>query len=86
MLKPYAEAIVAAADCLGEDLRLYEDYSGRGGSAPSTGVTGNRGTIIQCIALAAYNMGQDGSDLGDEFVEMLGNLRWDNLGRDSIAY
>jgi hypothetical protein len=79
----------AAAEC-GYEVTARPSYSGRGMYGQATaGVVGSQQEIVASVAVAAYRLGQgdnaDASD-GDNFLEDVARLRWDNMGRDAIAY
>lgn len=92
----HAQRIVRAANDIGLDVTLREDYSGRGMyGKTTTGVVGSQSDIIASIATAAYWLGQDSvqkEDIrdiedveGDEaFLEAMGQLVFDNMGRDNL--
>lgn len=87
MKTEHAKAIAEAATDIGLDVTHREGYSGRGMYGRTTdGVVGSQGDVIQAIAAVAHQMGQDGED-GDEFVDAMGKLSFDNMGRsDLIVY
>ena len=87
MKTEHAKAIAEAAADLGLDVTHREGYSGRSMYGRTTdGVIGSQGDVIQAIAAVAHQMGQDGED-GDEFVDAMGKLSFDNMGRsDLIVY
>lgn len=93
-----AKAIVEAAEDLGLEVDLYEDYSGRGMYGKTTaGVTGKTSAILQAAVQAGMNI-QDISLASnatkelepdyispEKFVREM-RLAWDSMGYDSIAY
>ena len=58
MLKAATEAIIAAANEIGKDMEIREDYSGRGmfGEGTTAIVYGSQSDLIVCIATAAINV------------------------------
>lgn len=101
MDKPVANAIIAAADAIGIEMRIYEDYSGRGmyGKATTGIVYEGLGNLLTCVATAACDL-KDTEDHAirtesdetleltpEDFCEAVGHLRFDNMGRSSdIVY
>jgi hypothetical protein len=83
-----AKRIEQAADESGFDgVVARGDYSGRGMYGSTTAaVTGSQQAIVAAIAVAAYHLGQEGPDDAEDFLEDVGRLRWDSMGRDAIAY
>lgn len=91
MKTEHAKAIADAAIDIGLDVTHREGYSGRGMYGRTTdGIVGNPGHIIQAIAAAAHKMGYDEGlsqeSNGDEFVDAMGKLSFDNMGCDQIVY
>jgi hypothetical protein len=83
-----AKAIVEAANVIGLEVQLREDYSGRGMYGSTTaGVIGDPGDITACAAYAAFVQGEEGKDVeNEEMVEDLRSMRSDSMGRDMIYY
>lgn len=78
-----AEKIEQAAQDLGLELDLREDYSGRGMFGKKTaGVVGGLGDIIKSIAHAATRLKEEEAD---DFVDDM-DIAIDNMGRDIIIY
>ncbi len=102
MKAEHAKAIVEAANDMGVEVTLYEGYSGRSMYGRTThGVVGDHSDIMRCIAAAAYKLGYDegaetDSDVcdeeestridGEDFVDNIGRLRLDSMGRQDIVY
>jgi hypothetical protein len=83
----HAERIVAAANDLGLDVSLHEDYSGRGMYGRKTaGVSGKLGAILQSVAQAALELADfNDYDTTQDFVKDM-DVASDSLGRDTIVY
>ena len=88
MTKETAETIEHCAGSLGlaDDITIHVAYSGRGMYGKTTfAVSGNRGDIFRCVASAGYYLGAQGKN-ATVFIEEIGNMRWDQLGRGDICY
>lgn len=80
----------------GSDLRLHEDYSGRGMyGKTTTGIScDNMRQFMEAIGNTFYGMIEDAMVDGEEYntsdaedlVDVLSNLQTDNLGRGIIIY
>jgi hypothetical protein len=78
-----AKAIVEAAESIGSEASVYEDYSGRGMYGKTTaGVVLSSMTAAIAAAAAAVADADEPRDMADD----LGNLSWDSMGRDIIIY
>lgn len=84
MHKKTVNSIMDAADEVGLELEVYEDYSGRGMFGSRTcGVVGNFQNLVVAIAIAAKDLDDTSHE---KFVEDLQDIRTDNLGRELIFY
>jgi hypothetical protein len=85
-----AQAIVDAANEVGVEMAVREDYVGRGSFKPTAAITYNTDQdLLQAVALAAVNVKQaeqDGSMTLETFLEDIGIVRIDNMGRSLIIY
>jgi len=85
-----AQAIMEANNVIGLDLEHYPNYSGRGMFGKQTdGISGQFSDLVQAIAQAAADIARsgDGNDSElEEFIEDLGSMSKDSLGRDTIFY
>lgn len=84
-----AQRLVDAAEDLGFEIRLKEEYSGRGafGGTTTAVVAESSWMVIQAAAHAvAYRHPEFEADLIEEFVEELRELRSDSLGHDVVWY
>lgn len=61
MDKPVADAILAAADAIGIEMTIREDYSGRGmyGKATTGIVYDGLGNLLQCVATAVCDLKEE---------------------------
>lgn len=85
----HANLIVQAADSLGEELHLHENYSGRGMYGKTTaGVSGPLRHLFGAVAQAAVNIAilNPHGDKPDEFVEDMQDLAMDSMAFDTIIY
>lgn len=84
-----AQRLVDAADDLGFEIRIREEYSGRGmfGGSTTAVVAESSWQVIQAAAHAvAFRNPESEADLIEEFVEDLRELRRDSLGHDEVWY
>lgn len=97
MLKAAAKAIINAANEVGIDMTLREDYSGRGMYGKTTDgiIFGSYSDLMVCIATAAINVKgeEDYYDNRDEleveepeitvddFMDSISNVSFDSMGR-----
>jgi len=80
-----ADALKEAADSMGIELQVRDDYSGRGMYGKTThAVVGELNTIFQCIAFAASDIVDE--DNLDDFTWEMGKLRRDSMGFDIVIY
>lgn len=82
-----AQAIKRGADEADVDIRVYEDYVGRG--AYGRGTTALVFESYRDLVVAAFvagNVSERALDDGDTIREALTALQFDNLGRSYIAY
>lgn len=89
MKSEVAKAIVDAGEGSYAGVELREDYSGRGmyGKTTCAVIYEDEGAFLQCVAAAAIQVSeadQDGCSV-DEFIEALGNLHRDNMGRSATV-
>lgn len=86
----FAQMIVEAAEGGEEELHLDKHYSGRGMMGRQTaGVSGSLRIFVQAVATVARMLAQDEEDAGEESLEFeqeMGQLSYDNMGRDLIFY
>jgi hypothetical protein len=82
----HAKLIVNAANDMGAEVTLRENYSGRGMYGKTTaGVVGTLGDVTKSIAYAASLLTEDDPDKVEEFIENM-DLAWDNMGKELILY
>lgn len=87
----HAKLIVAVAEGFGYDIRLYENYSGRGMFGKTTsGVVGALPEIVSCIAAVGVDLGSllnaQGKSEGifpEDFVTDM-NISLDDMGRNEV--
>ena len=79
-----AKYIVEIAERIGEDLSLYEGYSGRGMFGETTAaVVGYRGDLDRTIA----HIVESNDSEGRAFVaKLMRRIRQDNMGKQMIFY
>lgn len=78
MKKSTAEKLVQIANSIGEDIKIYEGYSGRGMfGAKTTGVVCHEGTIQSCLIEGEFSK---------EEKRELKSLSRDNMGLSMIYY
>jgi hypothetical protein len=84
----FAKMIVDNAMNCDVELELREDYSGRGMYGNScAGIVGDPSDIMLCVAMTAFDMGEDPEDEDfEDFCDDIRTLRSDNMGRDMIYY
>ena len=92
MEKAIAKHIIAAAEVIGLDLELREDYSGRGMYGDETpAIVGGEREFRQACCYAAGTIDsqpedpEGGFDL-DQFCEEVAGLRTDSVGRSSTVW
>lgn len=80
-----AKLITDAAEVMGIEVEVRDDYSGRGmhGEATVALVFENQTDLLKVTAYAAFEIGRDGED-ADEFIGDL-DFRYDAMGRSSIV-
>ena len=85
MQKKTAVALRNAAEELGVDIEVDNDYSGRGMFGDTTYAVTVSGvaSLATLIAVAGRSMN---SASHEDFVEDMQNLRSDNMGRDLVYY
>jgi hypothetical protein len=89
MKKEFAEKIVKCIGGFGKEVKIYENYSGRGmyGKETTGVVHDSINDVFTAIALVAADLeGNDEEDLVDEFVEELRRVKIDNLDCSHIIY
>jgi len=91
MRQGFAAKIAELAHNEGLDVKVYEDYSGRGMYGDTTtGLVGATGDIMVGLALYAFDLGEASDEESDEsiqnLVDDLRNLCQDNMGRSLIFY
>jgi hypothetical protein len=81
----HARAIVQAADDLGIEAKLREEYSGRGmyGKCTAGIVVSDLTSIIAAAAQAGRDMDDDEAA---DFIDALDKLKTDGMGRSIIVY
>lgn len=83
-------ALVAAAEENGDEMNLYNNYSGRGMMGQTTdGITFSAmSDLYKAIAIASVRVhdGEHADLTHDDFVSDIAGIRFDNMGRDKIAY
>jgi hypothetical protein len=93
MKESIARVIGEAADEIGlEDVSVRPNYSGRGmfGRTTTAVVAGCHATLLQAVALAAVRIadgtyeGQEGVPTDEEFIEEMGKVVFDSMGRGLV--
>lgn len=86
MQKKSAVALRKAAEELGVDIEVDNDYSGRGMFGDTTYAVTVSGvaSLASLIAVAGRIIPDSASH--EDFVEDMQNLRSDNMGRDYVYY
>lgn len=92
MKKEIAELIIDH----GYDMRIYEDYSGRGMFGDTTNgiVCDSLRDFLAAVSETFFEMILDAKDLGEDYdtenakilLENVGRIRMDNLGTSLIIY
>lgn len=84
------ELIASSAEALGVEIRVEDDYSGRGmyGKTTHAVVYSSLGDLLACCADAAMTATAEGEheEVVAAFIRDLKQIRTDNMGRDMIAY
>lgn len=79
-----ADALREAADSMGLELQVRDDYSGRGMYGKTThAVVADLNTLFQCIAYAASAVIKE--DDIDDFVHEIGRTHRDSMGRSELV-
>lgn len=90
----HAALIAEAAEELGLQVSVRQSYSGRGMYGRTTAaVVGSIPDILQAAVQAGVSLARDSYDGGEpkdtfaeEFVQAVGGLSFDSMGRETVAY
>ena len=83
----HAKIIKEAADVLGLEMEVRESYSGRSMYGEKTaGVVGDHSDIWSAAIEAAYRIGAYDGGANYDFIFAMREIRFDNMGRQMIAY
>lgn len=85
----HAQGIVEYAHNLGVEAEVRKNYSGRGmyGRETAGVVIGNIGDFVQAVAGVSSELTSNHTeDEVDDFINDMGGLTTDNMGRDIIIY
>jgi len=87
MKEKSAKLIEEAADELGYDTDIREDYSGRWmfGKTTHAIVVDTQSNFVGAVAFVAVNMDND-TEESDDFIEDMQNIHFDSMGISIIAY
>lgn len=98
-MKPeHAKLIEEAANMIGLDVEVHDDYSGRGMYGETTAaLVGDMGDIMACVAQAMRDLVEDRDNCSDDakleamvdpdqFIDDLMKIRTDSMGRSVVYY
>ena len=90
MTHELAQRIFEAGDELGVEIQIRERYSGRHmyGDITTGIIYSDNSALLQSVSYAAAKMMEDrgyGHEF-EEFMQAISNLKYDSMGKSTIAY